>query len=409
MKLYKIIIVLCALCAIPNCFAQSDKKDTIQLVDWKSLDCDNTYDASRIKSRITKIEKGEDLIKITVNFRENCCADFQPSIQFIDDKLYLLPFTTRGDIYCLCDCCFSIEFAISGVAEKNFEIYFKGKKVVYSDNYYDTISPRFEMYKGQVINRINKYAFKEGKWMTFYPDSSVRSIREYPASVLYYDALPTWGKQFYPDGKLERYSRNDTVQEWFQDGTVQFENFEYSIGDTTFNYTLSLHDNRNLRMKSLRKYYPVIFRSKYNDCYEGNGFEFRDAYKESYYENGQRELLIRNDTTKKWYANGQLQEISFDSKRTEFDSLGRITEKIYFWDSPGTECSTDLSNTLYVQYDRDFNTVEIELSRDEVQDKGIPLREDYGWEWNAEGVLIKSPENWNEEFPWERYVDIEIP
>lgn len=394
---------------IPLCFAQSNNKDTIQLLNWNALDCDNTYDPDRINNRITNIEKSEDLLKITVNFSENCCANFEPTIKFTDNKLYLIPFTKRSDVYCSCDCCFSIEFVISGLEENSFEIYFKDKKVEYSENYYDTISPSFETFKGQTINRRNKYGFYEGKWMTFYEDSSIHFIREYPKSVLYYDAYPKWTKHFYASGRLEGYSRNDTVQEWFEDGTIQYESYEYSIGDTTFKYTFSSYDNRNLKEKSLRKNYPVIHRSKYNDCYEAKGSKFPYVYKESFYENGQREFLLGNDTTKKWYSNGQLQEISFDSKSTKFDSLGRITEKKYFWDGPGNECSMDLRNTLYVKYNNDINIIEIRLNRDEAREKGIAMGANYYWKWNSDGVLIKSPENWNEELPWERFKEIEIP
>ncbi len=409
MTLNKVMFFLFSLSLFSHGFAQNQGKDTVRLVHWDALDCDNTYDSYRIKNRISNVEKSGDLIKITINFSENCCAEFDPAINFVDNKLYLLPFTKKSDVYCACDCCFSIEYDISGLNDKNFEIYFKDKKVEYSENYYDTISPSFETFQDEIINRTNKYGFMEGKWMSFYDDCSINSIRVFPPSVLYFEAYPLWTKLFYQNGKLAVYDRNDTVQEWFEDGTIQYESYEYSVGDTTFKYVFSLYDNRNLRVKSLQKDYPVIHRSKYNDCYEAKGSKFPYVYKEEYYENGQSEFILGKDTTKKWYRNGQLKEIYFDSGGVEYDSLGRITEKKFFWDSPGSECSMDLRNSLVIIYDNNLNVKEIRLNRDEVREKGIGMGANYYWKWDANGKLIKSPENWKEELPWKRFKEIEIP
>lgn len=403
------LIILNALFVIPTYFAQEVKEDPIRLVNWNALDCDNTYDSYRIKNRITNIEKSDGLLKITVNFSENCCAKFEPTIHFEDSILYLVPFTKKSDIYCTCDCCFSIEYEISGLDGTDFDIYFKEKKVEYSENYYDTISPSFQMYKGDTINRTNKYGFSEGKWITFYEDGAVRSVSEYPELVLYHKSYPNWSKHYYQNGNLEEYNSDDTVQVWFEDGTIQYEKYEYTIGDTTFEYTFSRYDNRNVKERSLEKNYPVIFRSKYNDCYKAEGTIFPYVYQETYYENGKTKLRIDTDTTKKWYPNGKLQEISYDSITIKFDSLGRINEKEYYWEGPGNECSKDLSNTLYVKYDNDFSSIEIELNRDEIRGNRLAWGTSYYWKWNAAGVLIKSPENWNEELPWKRFEELEIP
>lgn len=407
MELIKILLFKLSLFVISTCFSQNETKSEIKLVNSNALNCDNTYDPYRIKNRITHIEKSEDLTKITVNFSDNCCSSFEPTISYKNNKLFLIPYTKISDIYCSCDCCFSIEYEIVGLKEKNFEIFFKDKKVEYSENYYDTISPSFELYKGEKINQIDKYGFNFGKWMTFYEDSSIKSIYEYPETVLYFVAYPKWTKHFHQNGSLKRYTRNDTIQQWFDDGTLQYENYEYTIGDTLFEYTFSLNENRHLEEKSLYQKYPVIHKSKYNNCYEAKGSKFHFKYKETFYENGQRKHFIGSDSSTKWYPNGQIEEIITDSKSFKYDSLGRIIEKKYFWDEPGNKCSEDLKNSLSINYNIDFNIVEISLIRDEAKVTSIVNRS-YIWQWNTEGVLIKSPENWNEELPWKRFKEIKI-
>jgi hypothetical protein len=347
---------------------------------------------------------------ISINFSDNCCASFQPKIKFENDVLELIPYTSRGDIYCACDCCFTLEYKIDGLAGKEFSVKFRGEQLELSDDYYRAYPETSENYNGKIINSRNKYRFQEGIWMTFYNDGSIKTITEYPESVLYYEAYPLWSKSYFPSGNLEYSSRNDTVQKWFDNGQLKYENYEYTKGDTTFTYRYSLYDDKTLKEKSLWKSYPVIHRSKFNDCYEAKGRKFPYVYKETYFANGRREYLLGKDTTKSWYSNGQLKELRFDSRRMEFDSTGQMTESIFIWDEPGTECSMDLTNHLYIKYGKFMNVVKVRLNRYEVTEAGgISFGANYYWKWNANGELIESPDNWQEELPWCRFNEIKIP
>lgn len=408
LKLIHVLVILIAICAIPNCFAQSDKKDSVQLLSWQSYDCDDTYDPFLLKNRISKYEKVADALKMTVNFSENCCTPFEPTIDFVDNKLYLIPVTSKNSTFCDCRCCFSIEFTISGLGDEDFEVYFDGSKIEYSENHYDTIAPTSKIYNGQQINRKNKYGFHEGIWMTFYENNKIESIRQFPESVLYVDAWPIWIKYFHPSGSLQYYNRNDTIQEWFEDGTLLSEQYPYSVGDTSFDYSFRLYKNRTLKEKSLQRIYPVIHRSNFNDCYKAEGEMLSYAYKETYYENGQKDYLQLGDTIHSWYSNGQLRRYHDPSKGIKFDSLGRITEKMFFWFSPGAECSKDLNNSLTMIYDNNLNITEVRLLRDEVIETAIELNRTYYWKWNETGELIHSPKIWNEPLPWIKFETIKF-
>lgn len=407
--LKKTVAVLFCLVIFHNCFAQNNSEDSVKLINWSAMDCDDTYDPYRIVNRITQIEKSEGSTKITVNFSENCCVDFEPTIHVEGNRLYLIPYTQSADVFCACDCCFSIMYDISGLNDKDVEIYFIDKKIEYSENYYDTVAPYVELYNGTSINRRNKYGFLEGTWMTFYEDCAIKQINVYPETVLFFDAEAIWSKGFYENGTLKSYHSKDTVQEWFEDGTIKYEHYSYSIGDTIFDYTFSLYHNRQVKEKSLKIEYPVVHKSLFNDCYATKGQENRHVYIETFYENGQRESSFVKDTTQRWYANGQPRLFSTDSKSVFFDISGKITEIKFNWFGPGTACSQDLRNILSVKYNQDVKIIEISLFRDEVREKENIRGTLYSWKWNADGELIKSPENWNEEVPWKRFKEIKIP
>jgi hypothetical protein len=183
--LFFILLLLSAACR---------QKAEVKLVSTKTNDCDNTYDPYQLISRISQLETEKDFTFITVNFSDNCCAEFKPSINFKDNKLYLEPYK-ESNTACDCDCCFSLEYKIEGLAGKTYETYFKGKKIERSNDPYKVFQPTSEEYKGQIINRANRYGFKEGVWMTLYEDGSIKSIDQYPK-------MPRATSTAEPDGKI---------------------------------------------------------------------------------------------------------------------------------------------------------------------------------------------------------------
>jgi hypothetical protein len=115
---------------------QAQPEKEIKLVGWKALDCDHTYDAHRLVNRITAWETQKDKNVITINFSDNCCAQFKPVVKLVENKLFLRPYESYFGSECECNCCFSIQFEIAGLVEKKYEVYFKDKRVEQSENHY---------------------------------------------------------------------------------------------------------------------------------------------------------------------------------------------------------------------------------------------------------------------------------
>lgn len=407
MKLPQIILILVALAARFHGYSQP--QDSILLVRWNAMDCDNSLDPYVLRSHIGSMEYSGDETSIVVNFPENCCVKFQPAIEFSNDTLNLLPYTKRSNERCTCDCCFSIEYVISGLKNDNLKILFAGKRVEPTENYYDTVAPTFEVFEGKIINRENKFGFKEGTWITFYEDSSIHQIMEFPEQSLnFHSHRPIWLKSFYPGGALKSYDRYHPVhmQEWFEDGTLKYENYEYEVNDTTIEYTFSLHENKMLKEKSHRKKYTTTLTSEFNDCFEAEITQWKYDPRETYYENGQRESLTTSTSSNSWYPNGQVQHSNQNGRSTTYDSLGRVTKRTFYWHTAGLECGRDIENSLTIRYDQEENVHEVAFKREKLETYGHVT---FSWTWDEKGTLIASPEKWDEELPWKRFEDLTIP
>lgn len=380
------------------------------LVNSESMDCDNSYDPYLLISRITNIEYENELTNITINFTDNCCASFDPSIEFRNDSLILSPYAEFGDIYCTCDCCFSIKYTIAGLKDKKYVTLFKGKEIVRSDYHYKIVEPTYEVYNGEKINQTNIYGFKEGLWIEFYKDGPIKDLSKYhDHSYRFRPHRPIWSKGFYPSGAPSRYEREDTSQMWFEDGTLDFESIDYKIDDTSFEYVYSVHDDRTLQHKSLSKYYPTLLTSVYDTCYSIEIRVHRIMYNEAYYENGQRKELYSNDTTYRWYENGQLEQVRSSMGSINYTNDGQPKSKAFYWKKPGLECEGDLDHSLYIDYYPNGNIKEIRYKRDEINRDQYYREKSYEWKWDDQMHLKKSPENWSEPFPWRKIRDLKIP
>src|SRR6218665_856791 len=267
------------------CYGQGGKVKTgrVKLLDWKPNTCDNTYDPYKLVNRITERQTQDGVTLLTVNFADNCCAEFKPQITFKDNQLFLLPYKKYSGDYCGCNCCFSIEFRIDGLPSDAYEIYFKGKKIEVSSDHYKVVQPKSEVYNGTTINRTNRYGFKEGTWMTFYEDGNVKTLEEYRQNELYYESQPVWEKSFYPSGRLSRHSRNDTTESWFEDGELRAQFIDYTVGDTTYQKKFTRYENRQIRERALERSYPFIFRSQFDPAHKTEGSRRDIVYEEAFF------------------------------------------------------------------------------------------------------------------------------
>jgi hypothetical protein len=380
----------------------------IKLISWKSEACDNTYDPNRLKDRITFFERKGDTTIISVNFSENCCAQFNPKIKLIDNKIFLLPYEEYIGEYCGCNCCYTISFEIVGIHNNQFEYYFRNKKIEVSTDHYETIEPSFTMYNETKVNRRNKFGFSEGKWINFYENGSIKEMKQYEENCIYYECQPLWTKEFYESTQLRSFIRKDTTESWFPDGELKSQLIQYKIGDTTFEKAINRFDNKQLESKYLQRGYRMKIKSEYDPSFEGDGYRNEAVYYEEYYENGQRKFLKGKDTSYTWHENGNINFKAYDGGEMEYNISGVLIKQSYKHKVPGIKGWGDFDNALYVDYYTNGNIKEITFSRDEIaEDKsGIIDGVNYYWEWDEFGKPITSPNKWKEKLPWQAIKEI---
>lgn len=407
----KILIVLTFLITFfSNTAQEKHKKNASKAVlqRWTTEECDKTYDPDRLVNRITHFESNNGITSITVNFSDNCCISFRPEIDFQNNKLVLLPYKELSGELCTCNCCFSINYEITGLETENFEVYFNNEKIELSDDHYRTIEPRSELYKGETINKLNKYGFEEGIWLSFYENGNLKSVKKYPESSLYFKPRPYSHESFYESGALKFKHKNDTLAFWFEDGEIKSEITTFSKGDTVFEKSIKKHDNRKIQERYLERRYPIVRRSEFNPSFLDT-ITIRDyLYKEEYFEDGRPKYIQQKDTSYKWFENGKIKFKSYSSGNMRYNEEGLLVEKSFNWKVPGTKTSGDLTQYLYVEYNGNGNIEKILFIRDEYDEiyKGFSPNVRYYWKWNAKFQLIESPKKWKEAFPWKKISEI---
>ena len=409
MKLFLNIILIFIACFTGVSQNRSTEVNkNVKLKKWSSQDCDNTYDPNRLVTRITNIVTTDTSTSITINFSENCCVEFKPGIEFHNNKLVLLPYKEYSGNYCGCDCCFSIQYEISGLIGKNYEIYFRDKKVILSQDHYSVTATSSELYNGQQINRKNKYGFKEGIWMSFHKNGQKKNISQYPEVSLYHEPLTIWSKDYYPSGKLSAYDRKDTTESWFEDGEIKSQFIEYKSGDTAYKKGFRKFENRFIQKEYIERSYPTVIKSEFDPEYETSGSIYETIYKKEYFSNGKPQYIFGKDTSYSWFETGILKLKRYHGDEIEFDENGKIKEQSYSWMERGPKSMGDLSNNLYVSFYPNGNIKQIRLSRDEPYNDGIAPGVGYDWIWDKNMKLIESPKNWKEVLPWKRFKEINL-
>jgi len=390
-----------------TCVGQK-KLEIAKLVKWSNESCDNTFDPNRLKDRISNIEYTDSTTIYTVHFSENCCATFEPAINFYKNKLVLLPYRDYKGDYCSCNCCFSIRYEISGLIGKKYQVYFKESAVRLTDNYYDTVKTSYEFFNGEKINRSNKFGFKEGMWFKLFKDGGKEVVSEYPKQSLFYNPSPIWSKGYYKSGKLSFYDRNDTTQSWFEDGELKSQFIEYKIGDTIFKKGLRKFENRLLQKEYSEIFYPTIFKSEFDTVYQQEGWITETLYKREYFQSGKLKYLFGIDTSYSWFETGQIESKSFKNGKIQFDKNGVLTEQSISWLEKGPKDWRNLDNTLYVHFYSNGNIKQIELVRDQPTQDGLAPGVRFTWAWSKEMNIIESPDYWEEALPWIKFPELHV-
>lgn len=373
----------------------------IEIEKWELSECDNSYDPYLLKSRISRFESVNGNTLISINFSDQCCPTLKPKIILVEDSLKLYPYIDASELECFCQCCFTLDYEISGLTGKKYNVFFKDIKVEETEDPYELVEPKFEIYKGRKINQSNKYGFEFGTWVKFFANDSIETIAQYPRdSFIRRPYKESWKKRYDSTGVLRYYQAEDTMMSWNEKGELRSERIHYTSNDTSYIKKVKRYSNGQLAINQLSMRFNFSDTSQFDSTFITNGSTTKDIYNEAYYRDG-RMKYEGGDTAYSWYENGKLKSKRFNGTYIAYDSMGKRSERIYSWKESGGQGKGDLSKSLKVTYDEDSVVSEIELRIT----KSYNTKK-YHWKWNKNGMLIESPENWQEPLPWERFEDI---
>lgn len=201
-RFLQIIILLISL--------QGHGQNSVSLVGFTPSECNDDEEYWRLRRRIINQWFTNDTLHVELASTATCCVDFKPSIDF-NTNILDIRFEETGD-FCECICCYQFIYHITGLQEREFITHLNGKPIQQSDEAYLTYPIRFDIYKGDTINYVDKYGFRQGLFLSESKDETP------PLKMVYKDNKPYNGirrVRYYENG-------NKKFAEMFKNGDQYF-------------------------------------------------------------------------------------------------------------------------------------------------------------------------------------------
>lgn len=189
------------------------------LIEFYPSTCDSEEDVMRIRERISEIYEVGDSLFITVGFVANCAFDNSPmkvDANYIGDTLCLTfdfeyevgdTIVENGDtmVYmsfnaASCDCCFEFQYVVKNEYSDSTPVKLNGKLIIYHTEKYKTYPVEYELLKGDTINLVDKYGFRQGKWLYYDKENRLINDRIYMNDSIVYGV----DYRYYDDGVISR-------------------------------------------------------------------------------------------------------------------------------------------------------------------------------------------------------------
>lgn len=212
----KTILLIIGIIFSPGVFSQ-------KLIGSKLLPCKQAIGHNIYRNRIISEERSGDSLVLEIGFVHNCSAVFAPALTSRNDSLFIeLP--NISEVYAACDCCFSMLFYISGMADRPYTLFVDSTEFVYSKYRYIDFPPNEKIPENQLKNERNMAGKRIGYW-------KVEFEKRY--SISYYgdgstpNNLSIWRKSFNAENKLEGFSMLKITPDITESFHMSFDAEEY--------------------------------------------------------------------------------------------------------------------------------------------------------------------------------------
>lgn len=230
-------------------------------------ECQTGTYTGRLRDRIISKSIIKDTLILQLGFKANCCIDFYPGFKYVDNTLYVILDNRKDDILvevCDCNCCYELSLFFTGISDTTFTTKLKGKEIFLTDEKYVTYPEEYEIFKGDTINRINKYGQKTGIWKEFNDSTKrIETIFFYSGELIDQD-IPIWYKSYYPNGNISHTYKIDTSSFYDINGNIIQRRTE-DEGKIIIE-EFYLNGQRKCRCRSYKRTSDNGYNATYDDC-----------------------------------------------------------------------------------------------------------------------------------------------
>lgn len=355
--------------------------DGVKLIDWSMGECEGG-DAYRLVNRISSLYVSGDTTYLSVNFADNCRVEPNPAIRFTNDTLFIQPYQDEMTTLCDCNCCFTLNLSIIGITEREYTTVFDEEVIMLSSAKYPTEPIKYEIYKGDTINKNNRYGARIGQWYEFYEDSVLHREIYYTVQEEFHESKTELFVVYNEKGKMIHYEEGDSTVRWHMNGQLSSRRYTKHLENGDRVKILRSYYNNG----QLREYETQIYYHKDNRV---NGLIARTENHEKYFKDESREFMRWEDSTKTWFEDGSLKELTLKDSSVEWNNNGIIVKTNSRWKTEG--CIKGCSHSLTLYYNDQGDLVEKRFVSDESVKNGYSSHY-YTWKWNENGDLIEEPE-----------------
>jgi hypothetical protein len=140
------------------------QKRGVEITYFKKVSCemdsDNNYS---IRNRIIEQSMKDDKVFLKLGFWTICCDTFKASAKIENEILKLSVKDVGEPKECSCFSYFNFNIKLNG--HSFAEVIFNNEKIKISKERYDVYAVKYDVVKGDTVNRTDKYGVRQGKWV----------------------------------------------------------------------------------------------------------------------------------------------------------------------------------------------------------------------------------------------------
>lgn len=236
------------------------QKKGVKITYFKKVNCEmDSNNSYSIRNRIIEQSMKDDNVFLKLGFWTICCDSFKANAKIESEILKLSVKDVGEPKECSCFSYFNFNIKMNG--NSFAEVTVNDKKIEISKERYDIFPVKYDIVKGDTVNRTDKYGVRQGKWVGDWKNTNNLFGERFG---LYKNGMLVSTVQLYPSGQ----KKSETIREkliWRNSDGKEY--LEYN----DFNLYKEYHENGKLKRYCYSDQYGVHYKDGICKEYEANG------------------------------------------------------------------------------------------------------------------------------------------